>query len=210
MELDDIMNNKQTPLKQRRVCPVRQQYQVCLDLYLKHELSCSFGLPDITFLPYELDNLGKNLGYHDMYDLKNRFHRIELDALNESNRRDGNPIPNEQMNALIKSFPPTQWIYFDSNYNTCLLHELDTTEAPLNYFEYYYGDYNNDFFPAKMRDAESLYNITFLDDLGFLSWLNKDGSAYKDSLPKVEQARLYADMTMASSSGAFNNRGPTR
>ena len=208
MEIDDMFNNKRTALVKRRVCPVREQYQVCLELYLKHELSCSFGLPDITSLPNELDNLGKNLGYHDMYELKNKFTRIELDALNESNRRDGNPIPNEQMNALIKSFPPTQWIYFDSTYNTCLLHELETTEAPLNYIEYYYGDYDKDFFPAKMNEAEILYNITFFDDLAFLCWLNKDGRDYLDSLPKVERGRLHADMTMASSSGAFDYRGP--
>ena len=209
MELDDIMNDKRTPLEKRRVCPTRENYQMCLELYLKHQLS-SLGLPIVDSLPKELDNLGENLGYHDMHELRGRFSRIELDALNESTRKGGSQIPNQQMNILINSFTDNQWIYFDSEFNTCLLKDLDSKEEPLNYFEHYYGDYRKDFFPIKMKEAETLYNITFFDDLGFLSWLYKDGSAYKDSLSKVEQARLFADMTMASGSGVFDKRGPAR
>lgn len=208
MELDDIMNDKRTPLEKRRVCPIREQYQTCFELYLKHKLS-SLGLPDITSLPIELDNLGKNLGYHDMHELRGKFQRIELDALNESTRKGGNPIPNQEMNALINSIPPEQWIYFDSEFNTCFLKDLDTKDVPKHYFEYYYGDYHKDFMPAKMQEAGERYGVTFMDSKGFLYWLIEEGCEYRKSLPKVEQSRLYMDMTLLDNWGHFQNLGPS-
>jgi len=208
MELDDIFNDKRTALEKRRVCPVHEQYQECLDLYIKHKLS-SLGLPAISSLPEELNNVGKKLGYHDMYPLKGAFSRIELDPLNESTRKGGNPIPNQEMNALIHSFKPNQWIYFDSEFNTCLLEDLDSKDEPKHYFEHYYGDYHKDFIPAKMKEAGNLYAVTFLDTLGFWFWLmSEEGKVYYKSLPRVEQVRLHMDQTLMSNWGHFDHLGP--
>jgi hypothetical protein len=209
MELNDILNDKRTLLEKRRVCPIREQYQTCLDLYLKYKLS-SLGLEPINSLPKELDNIGIKLGYHDMHDLKGKFKRIELDALNESTRKGGNQIPNKKMNALINSFSSDQWIYFDSNFNTCFLNDLDTREEPLNYFEHYYGDYHKDFIPTKMKEAGDIYKVTFIDNRSFWYWLlATEGREFLRSLPKVEMARLNMDMTLMDNWGHFQNLGPS-
>ena len=208
MELDDLYNDKRTPLEKRRVCPMREQYQACLDLYIEHNLSNCLGLKMTDSLPNALDNTGKKNGYHEMYDLTNAFQQIENDAFNEGSRKGGDPIPNQQMNALINSFTPNQWIYFDSEFNICFLEDLDTKTEPLNYFEHYYGDYNKDFIPAKIKDASKMYDVTFMDERGFLYWLNSEGREFYDSLPKVERARLYMDMTLMSNWGNFDNLGP--
>jgi len=204
-----LWDEELTPLEMRRVCPVREQYLQCLSIYHKYELSDGHLKP-VKGLPDELDNVGKNLGYHDMHTLQGAFERIELDATNESTRRDGNPVPFKNIRALIKSFTDDQWVYFDSNFNTCFYDELDTKEEPISYFEHYYGDYFEDFIPAKMKEAGNAYGITFMDRRGFWFWLATEGRDYYHSLPMVEMSRLNMDMAMCASGEMFENLGPVR
>jgi hypothetical protein len=129
--------------------------------------------------------------------------------MNECTLRDDTSILDE-LNALIRSFKPNEWVYFDSEFNTCLIDELDTQEAPKDYFTHYYGDYFEDFVPAKMKEAGERYGVIFMDKRRFWYWLATDGKDYYESLPIVERARLNMDMTISDNWGSFENLGPNR
>jgi len=201
-----IFSGNPPPHVGRRVCPIKEKYQVCYDLYIKHELSCCM-FPNATPIsfPTAFNNVGKKLGYDDMDKLKSSFSNIENNASNESRRKNGNPIPHKEITELICSLTPHQWIYFDSEFNTCLLEDLDTTEAPRSYIETYYGDYEKDFLPVKMKNAERTYGVHFLDTTGFGYWLLHDGREFYKSLPSAERLALYADFGLMLNQGLFDH-----
>jgi hypothetical protein len=207
---DDLgLDKKLTPLEMRRVCPKCEYFQTYLDIYHKHGLKGDLE-ETITEPPPEINNVGKKFGHHDMHALRMSFSPLITHAINEKTRKDGRSAPLKELRKYERSLSSDQWIYFDSQYNTCFLENLDTYKKPIDYFQFYYGEYFDDFIPAKMQDAAQRFDIVFINNRSFWYWLWKDGQDYMESLPNIERVRLKMDITLNANWGLFDKVGPPK